>query len=146
VAACWTGYEYPEYIHTYGNPAVTMWQQVMRAVHENLEYKSFNVPKNTYLTPVPGVTEVNYVIRGVNESGVVLYEDKGKGVEKREIEVTARTIEGYTLVGSSPIKFKLQRSETDNIITFVYKNNNPTPSPSPSPSGSGSGGGGWYFG
>jgi len=132
VAACWTGYEYPEYIHTYGNPAVTMWVQVMNAIHENLEYRSFHVPENTYQTPVPGVTEVNYTIRGVDETGAILYEEKEKGVEKREIEVVARTVEGYTLITTSPLKFTLQRSETDNIIIFTYRNNNPTPSPSPS--------------
>ncbi len=137
VAAVWTGYEYPEYIHAYGiNPAVSLWTDVMTRVHENLEYRDFPVPENTYQTPVPGVTEVHYTIRGITDTGVLLYEDStGKGVEDREIEVTARAVEGYTLVGQATIKFKLQRSDVDNVITFVYRSNTPpSPSPSPSPS------------
>lgn len=36
-AAVWTGYPYNEYIGTTSNPSVTLWQQVMSLIHEDLE-------------------------------------------------------------------------------------------------------------
>lgn len=44
VAAVWTGYDYPETMYFYSNPAVVIWKSVMQRVHEGLEYRSFPVP------------------------------------------------------------------------------------------------------
>ena len=74
-----------------------MWKKVMSQIHAGLEYRSFNVPDDTYLTPIPGVIPITIWIRGVDESGAVLYEEQTYGgkstVEGREIEVTAKKVE-----------------------------------------------------
>ncbi len=41
VAACWTGYDIPETMHYYGNPAAQIWKRVMQPIHSGLEYKAF---------------------------------------------------------------------------------------------------------
>ena len=46
-AAVWTGYDMPEQMYFYGNPAAQIWRSVMSAVHEGLEWKSF--PSPTYV-------------------------------------------------------------------------------------------------
>ena len=44
VAAVWTGYDQPERISCYGNPAAQIFKKIMRPIHEGLEYKSFPWP------------------------------------------------------------------------------------------------------
>lgn len=44
VAVVWTGYDQPESINIYGNPAAQVWKRVMQQVHAGLEYKSFPSP------------------------------------------------------------------------------------------------------
>ena len=41
--AVWTGYDTPETMHFYGNPAVTVWHDVMELIHADLPYKDFNM-------------------------------------------------------------------------------------------------------
>lgn len=55
VCVVWTGYDTPRLINFSGNPSAKTWHKIMGPIHENLEYKKFNVPSNTYLTPIPGV-------------------------------------------------------------------------------------------
>ena len=43
-AAVWTGYDMPEQMYFYGNPAAQIWRSVMSAVHEGLEWKSLPSP------------------------------------------------------------------------------------------------------
>ncbi len=43
-AAVWTGYDMPEHMYFYGNPAAQIWRSVMSSVHEGLEWKSFPTP------------------------------------------------------------------------------------------------------
>lgn len=48
-AVVWCGYDDPEEIilsEDYTNPAIVMWNQVMRPLHENLESASFSQPEN----------------------------------------------------------------------------------------------------
>lgn len=46
-AAVWTGYNNREVINTnYRNPSIELWQKVMAIVHEDLENKSFDVPRD----------------------------------------------------------------------------------------------------
>lgn len=40
-AAVWTGFDMPEYMPFSGNPAVTIWHDVMELIHANLEHKDF---------------------------------------------------------------------------------------------------------
>ena len=44
VAAVWTGYDKPETMYFSGNPAVTIWHNVMQKVHEGLEDRAFATP------------------------------------------------------------------------------------------------------
>ena len=44
VAAVWTGYDSPESMGFYGNPAAQIWKKVMEPVHSGLEYKAFPWP------------------------------------------------------------------------------------------------------
>ncbi len=41
--AVWTGYDTPETMAFYGNPATQIWQKVMSAVHADLPRKEFNI-------------------------------------------------------------------------------------------------------
>lgn len=41
VGVVWTGFDQPEKISIYGNPAAQVWRRVMQQVHAGLEYKSF---------------------------------------------------------------------------------------------------------
>ncbi|MBR4953903.1 MAG: PBP1A family penicillin-binding protein, partial [Oscillospiraceae bacterium] len=45
VAAVWTGYDTPEKMNFYGNPAIDLWKRVMQPLHEGLEYKNFPTPR-----------------------------------------------------------------------------------------------------
>ncbi len=48
-AVVWCGYDNPEQIVISGtNPAITMWNQVMRPLHEGLENRSFTNPDGAY--------------------------------------------------------------------------------------------------
>jgi len=44
VAGVWTGYDTPEPMRFYGNPAAQIWKKVMAPLHEGLEYKTFPTP------------------------------------------------------------------------------------------------------
>ena len=44
VAAVWTGYDIPETINVWNNPAARIWHDVMFRVHVGLEYRTFNWP------------------------------------------------------------------------------------------------------
>lgn len=44
VAAVWTGYDTPEVMYFYSNPAGQIWKSVMQPLHANLEYKTFDWP------------------------------------------------------------------------------------------------------
>lgn len=43
-AAVWVGYDNPERVKASGNPAASLWKQVMSQVHEGLENKDFTKP------------------------------------------------------------------------------------------------------
>ena len=46
-AATWFGYDYQEYVNTYGgSPATLIWNTVMRNIHEGLEGKRYEQPSN----------------------------------------------------------------------------------------------------
>ena len=133
VAACWVGYDNPTRLSYSGNPAATMWKKVMSRIHEGLEYRAFNVPDDTYLTPVAGVIPITIWIRGVDQSGNVLYEEQTYGgkstVEGRTIEVTAKQIADYELVGSSyTIKHTVVYNGSGrDVIEFTYRSTLPPP-------------------
>lgn len=44
VACVWTGYDTPERMYFYSNPAVSIWKSIMQPIHEGLEYLSFPTP------------------------------------------------------------------------------------------------------
>lgn len=56
VGAVWTGYAQPARIRVSGNPAASIWRQVMTTVHEGLEWKDFTTPEDI---SIPYVT--NYI-------------------------------------------------------------------------------------
>lgn len=123
VAAVWTGYDMPTMMSCYGNPSSQLFKKVMTLVHENLEYRDFNVPEDTYLTPVPGVEEVSYTVRGVDEDKNVIYEETYSGIAGRTAEVKAPTIEGYTLVSTESTVSIVIGDTTE--VEFVYKSDTP---------------------
>ena len=55
--AVWTGYDTPERMSFYGNPATQIWQKVMASVHEGLEYKNFNMSTGGAPTGIFGTKE-----------------------------------------------------------------------------------------
>jgi len=124
-----------------------MWKLVMERVHENLEYKDFFYPESTWLRPIKGVQAIDIYIRGVDEDGNVLYEIQGNDekstVTDREVEVVAKDVEGYTLIGDKKITHKVVESDDGkNVIEFVYKSNEPEPEPEPENPEEGDGEGG----
>ncbi len=133
VAAVWSGYPYPARIHYNGNPASELWKMVMEQVHEGMEYTRFRKPDSTYQTPVPGVTPVSYYIRGEYQDFLgfthVLYEEecdeKQRSVAGREIEVEAKIVDGYSIVGSGTAKITLSEESLDNVVVFKYVSNTP---------------------
>ena len=44
VAAVWTGYDIPETINVWNNPAARIWRDIMGRVHAGMEYRSFPWP------------------------------------------------------------------------------------------------------
>ena len=44
VAAVWTGYDTPETMNFYSNPAAEIWRSVMQPIHAGLEYREFDMP------------------------------------------------------------------------------------------------------
>ncbi|MCQ2452861.1 MAG: PBP1A family penicillin-binding protein [Oscillospiraceae bacterium] len=136
VAACWVGYDNPARISYSGNPAATMWKKVMEKIHVGLERREFNTPENTYLTPIPGVVPIEIWIRGVDENGNKLYEeqtyDNETTVEGRVIEVTAKKLDDYELVGSGyTISHTVTGSDSKkDVVEFTYKSTKP-PEPDP---------------
>lgn len=54
VGAVWTGFSKPGTITISGNPAATVWNQVISSIHENLEYKDYPVPDDIALPPETG--------------------------------------------------------------------------------------------
>ena len=55
--AVWTGYDIPEYMSFSGNPAVTIWHDVMALVHEDLEYKDFKMSSGGSATGIFGTRD-----------------------------------------------------------------------------------------
>ncbi|MDE7245933.1 MAG: transglycosylase domain-containing protein [Oscillospiraceae bacterium] len=55
VGAVWTGHSKPAVVRASGNPAITVWKQVMNLIHEDLEPKKFPVPDDISLPKVTNV-------------------------------------------------------------------------------------------
>ncbi len=129
VAAVWTGYDLPEKIRVSGNPASNLFKKVMTLVHEDLEYKNFQKPENSYIKPVHNdIEQAGYIVRGVTESGEVLYEHSENWIAGREVTVTADTVEGYELIGESTVKVIVAGTEGaegaeggTTVVTFIYR-------------------------
>ena len=56
-AAVWTGYDTPASMSFSGNPATQIWQKIMQAVHQDLEYKDFEVSYGGSATGIFGTRE-----------------------------------------------------------------------------------------
>lgn len=140
VAAVWTGYPTPEKISTSGNPAAKLWQKVMSLVHEDLPYKEFSTPANTYQSPVIGVGEsMSYYIRGIAVSSdgaveIIYEEEVGSRPAGRTVTVEALTVQDYDLTSpSAQVEFVISEDPADNIIEFTYVSNLPEPEPEEEP-------------
>lgn len=55
--AVWTGYDTPETMAFYGNPATQIWQKVMSAVHADLPRREFNISYGGSATGIFGTRE-----------------------------------------------------------------------------------------
>lgn len=55
--AVWTGYDTPEYMSFYGNPATQIWQKVMASIHADLPYKDFKISYGGSPTGIFGTRE-----------------------------------------------------------------------------------------
>ena len=120
-----------------------LWHKVMYIIHENLSDKDFFTPSSTYQAPVPGISQVGYIVRGVTEDGKKeLYVDSGAAAPGTVITITARDIEKYKLVSTEKeVRLTISSNESQNVVQFVYAPlEEPSPSPSGSPSPSPSGG------
>ncbi len=55
--AVWTGYDTPEYMSFSGNPAVTIWHDVMELIHADLPYRDFKMSSGGGPTGIFGTQE-----------------------------------------------------------------------------------------
>ena len=55
--AVWTGYDTPAYMSFNGNPAVTIWHEIMEMIHTDLPYKDFNMSYGGGPTNIFGTKE-----------------------------------------------------------------------------------------
>ncbi|MCL1829585.1 MAG: transglycosylase domain-containing protein [Oscillospiraceae bacterium] len=58
VTAVWTGYDIPETMYFYGNPAAQIWKRIMEPIHEGLEYKEFPLPLLGVATSIFGDLQI----------------------------------------------------------------------------------------
>ena len=52
--AVWTGYDTPERMRFYGNPATQIWQDIMEDIHKDLKYKEFKMSTGGAATGIFG--------------------------------------------------------------------------------------------
>ncbi len=52
--AVWTGYDTPERMRFYGNPATQIWQDIMEDIHKDLKYKDFKMSTGGAATGIFG--------------------------------------------------------------------------------------------
>lgn len=72
VGAVWTGYKKPAKISVSGNPAATIWKEIMQSIHEGLPEKDFPVPDDIEL---PEDTGYNPYWDEIEDEEPVLPED-----------------------------------------------------------------------
>ncbi|MEL4106088.1 PBP1A family penicillin-binding protein [Oscillospiraceae bacterium WX1] len=129
-AVVWTGFPTPATMYVSGNPSAQLFKKVMKLIHEDLPYKTFSKPGNTYLSPIPGVDPaVPYIVRGVTTDGQVLYENTKSGVKTRDVTETAAAVDGYTIVGATEKTLTISEDSTLNVIEFTYEPVGTTPPP-----------------
>lgn len=121
VAAVWSGYDIPSRLSVTGssNPSAKLFNLVMTRIHEDLEYKSFTKPEDTYLKPVEGVKAVDYIIRCVDAFGNIIYEEPHSGVIEKVYTLEAPEVENYIPVAITK-DFQLLEDPTKNIVVFLY--------------------------
>jgi penicillin-binding protein 1A len=123
VAVVWTGFDTPATMKVSGNPAAQIWNKVMTLVSQGMTYKEFTTPTDTYLAPIPGITEdVQYIVRGVTVDGEVLYEIDDKAAAKgNNVTITANVIDGYEIVGSKQKTITITGDPSKNLFEFYYQ-------------------------
>ncbi|MDD5931295.1 MAG: transglycosylase domain-containing protein [Oscillospiraceae bacterium] len=91
-AAVWTGYRFNAKIsYSGGNPAITMWKKVMQQIHEDLEYKAFDVPET-------GIERVKVCMdSGLLATDACANEVRGNRVAEYEVAVGTAPTESCTL-------------------------------------------------
>jgi penicillin-binding protein 1A len=132
-AVVWTGYDQPEPIKVVGggNPAASIWKKVMTLVHEDLPYKDFPIPANTYLPSVPGIVQIDYTVICMDDTGVILDENKGVAAAGKTLIFTAPEFEGYVPSGVATATLTIGENPNKNIVVFRYIRLEPSPSPTP---------------
>jgi penicillin-binding protein 1A len=131
VAVVWTGFDTPATMKVKGNPSAQLWNKVMKLVSEGQEFKNFAKPKDTYLTPVPGVdTAVPYVVRCVTVDGQELQKITDRtAMPGKDLTETAPEIEGYVVTGDASKTITVSKDPNNNMIEFYYQVAEPSPTP-----------------
>lgn len=120
VAAVWTGYDTPAAMTAAENPAAQIWKMVMAPIHERLDSRTFMVPDDTYIRPVPGVTRVAYRITCVDNYAALLQEETLYASANREVTASAPVIDGYTLLSDPVRTITITNDPARNQIVFLY--------------------------
>ena len=127
VGTVWVGYDKNHHISWSGNPAAQTWRKVMAQIHADLPNKPWPKPDSTYQKQVVNdIKEASFTVTGVDEEGNVLYEYGDSAVPGREINVSARALEGYTLIGNGSATIIVGE---ESSVTFTYRNDNPEEEP-----------------
>jgi penicillin-binding protein 1A len=132
-AVVWTGYDQPEAIKVVGggNPAANIWKKVMTLIHEDLPYKDFPAPANTYQPPVPGIIQADYTVICMDETGAILGEEKGVAAVGKALIFTAPAFEGYALASGATATITVGENPNRNLAVFRYTKLEPSPTPTP---------------
>ena len=123
VCAVWSGYDSPSTLSIKGggNPSAKLFNKVMTAIHEGLEYKKFDKPSDTHLSSIPGVNGVEYTVNCVDIYGNVLYSETLTGVSGKTYDVSFPNVDalaGYTTANKTA-SITLSGNSASNVVTFV---------------------------
>ncbi|MDR2358056.1 MAG: PBP1A family penicillin-binding protein [Oscillospiraceae bacterium] len=132
-AVVWTGYDQPESIQltVRMNPAANIWKKVMTLIHEDLPYKDFPVPANTYQPAVPGIVQIAYTVICMDDTGAILDENKGVAEAGKTLIFTAPEFEGHILSSNAAVTLTVGENPDKNIVVFNYTKLELSPTPTP---------------
>lgn len=135
VAACWTGYEYPESIKLTagGNPAAQLWNKVMTLVHEDLKViTSFEPKSNDNETAVSSANSSINITPSASSSKGKTKPSTGNNIDVEPSKEPEESEEPVTVTEISPSSDPSSHESTPYQDTTPTQESEPTVEPAPS--------------